>query len=90
MALPPLRHYEGYKRVADSRPNQVAVRWWYFAERDDGSCFARGGRVSSARAARRELRNARTADHAERRLDSRLERPVFVLQGDGSLRPVPR
>lgn len=81
---------EGFKRVAD-QPDEVGVRWWYIAERDDGSFFARGGRTSSGHAARRELAGARAADMAERRLDSRFERPSYdFTRPDGDLRAVPR
>ena len=63
-----------------------AVAWWFFKRFDDGFCFARGGRVRSARQARKAIRQA----HLEVSRDRQhwRTRPEYTLGTEGELVPL--
>lgn len=62
------------------------VTWWFYRSWDDGFSYARGGRVRSARAARKMLRQCWDASQREHR--AFLERPEFALGEKGQLVPL--
>lgn len=76
-------------READQRPNAEAVRWW-FATKIDGTPFTRGGRVATARLARRALEHAWEEAKREEKRIAELKVKQHWLMPDGSLKPIPR
>ena len=81
----------GYVRDADQRPNDLAVRWWYIRELDEGGVFVRGGRVRKARHARKAIRDAQHEYARDAALAKAMRRTIHVLGKDGvTLVPIPR
>lgn len=78
----------GYVRVTDNRLHTDAVQWWYFWEYEDGWAFARGGTCRTIREARHLIESCHRQRARERQRF--FERPVAVLEKDGSLTPIPR
>ena len=70
--------------VPDFHPE--AVTWWFYRCFDDGFCFARGGRVRSAREARRSIDACWDESITEHRLA--LDRPYHELGAKGELLPL--
>jgi dipeptidyl aminopeptidase/acylaminoacyl peptidase len=78
----------GYQRIAGHAYHPRAVQWWYFWEEEDGWAFARGGSCRTVREARHLIRDCHSSRARERARF--LERPLYVLETDGSLTPITR
>jgi hypothetical protein len=76
---------QGYVRVTPKKRDD-AVIWWCVREYPDGFVHARGGRVRTTRDARNAIRGAYSEGDVMRRLF--VERPVAILEADGSLTPI--
>lgn len=63
-----------------------AVAWWFFKRYDDGFCFARGGRVRSARVARKAIKAAWEESGRDRQHFR--TRPEYTLGPEGELVPL--
>ena len=66
--------------------SEVAVSWWFVRSFHDGFTYARGGRVRSARAARRTIKDHWQASIAEH--NAFKNRRTHALGDDGQLIPL--
>jgi hypothetical protein len=79
------RFCASYQRISE-KYSPDAVQWWYFEQFEDEWAFARGGKCRKVREARRLIREAEAECRRERHRF--LSRPTFVMETDGSLRPI--
>lgn len=76
----------GYARLVPHH-DEEAVTWWFYRDFDDGFAYARGGRLRSARQARKAIDAAWNASIAEHK--RWLNRRTHELGKNGELVPIP-